>query len=230
MRILSVFGTRPEAIKMARVVNALQNTPGFDPVVCVTAQHRQMLDQVLDLFEIHPDYDLNLMQAGQGLGDTTAGTLRKLAPVLREAAPELVLVQGDTTTTFAAALAAFYQHVPVAHVEAGLRTGNIYAPWPEEINRRLTSTIASTHFPPTPRARDNLLREGVDAATIHVTGNTVIDALLEAVDKTRSDDALRQRLESRVRFLEPEAAHHSGDRASARGISARVSTISAKRC
>lgn len=180
MKILSIFGTRPEAIKMAPVVQALAITPDFDfePLVCVTAQHREMLDQVLRLFEIKPDFDLDVMKPGQSLEQLTAAVLQGLGAVLREAKPELVLVHGDTTTTLAASLAAFYQQIPVGHVEAGLRTGNMYSPWPEEINRKLTGGIATCHFAPTAGARDNLLAEGVDSDAILVTGNTVIDALL----------------------------------------------------
>ncbi len=177
-RVLSVFGTRPEAIKMAPVVQALGVVPGVESFVCVTAQHRRMLDQVLELFAIRPDIDLDLMQPGQDLFDVTAAALLRLRPVLREVRPDLVLVQGDTTTCFAAALAAFYQGIVVGHVEAGLRTGDLLAPFPEEANRALVGRLASHHFAPTATARDNLLREGVPAGRITVTGNTVIDALL----------------------------------------------------
>jgi len=176
-RVLSIFGTRPEAIKMAPVVRALAAAPGIDSLVCVTAQHRRMLDQVLDLFAIRPDVDLDLMRPGQDLFDVTASVLLRLRDVLREVRPDVVLVQGDTTTCFAAALAAFYERVAVAHVEAGLRTGDLAAPFPEEANRALVSRIAGHHFPPTAEARDNLLREGIPETRITVTGNTVIDAL-----------------------------------------------------
>ena len=185
-RVLSVFGTRPEAIKMAPVVLALEQAEGFESRVCVTAQHRQMLDQVLNLFEITPDYDLDIMLPGQDLFDVTARSLLGLRDVLRKDKPDLVLVQGDTTTCFTAALAAFYEHIPVGHVEAGLRTGNLKAPFPEEANRSLVGRIASFHFPPTERARQNLLAEGIADDRICVTGNTVIDALLMVRDKVET--------------------------------------------
>lgn len=177
-RVLSIFGTRPEAIKMAPVVRALAAHPGFDSRICVTAQHRSMLDQVLGLFEIEPHYDLNVMSPGQDLFDVTSRVLLGLRSVIREESPDIVLVQGDTTTCFAGALAAFYEDVPVAHVEAGLRTGNLRAPFPEEANRTLVSRIAELHFAPTDRSRRNLLAENVPQAQVIVTGNTVIDALL----------------------------------------------------
>jgi len=203
MRLLAVFGTRPEAIKMAPVLRRLAAVPGLTPLVCVTGQHRQMLDQVLELFAIRPDYDLDLMRAGQGLTYVTTAVLERLAEVLEQARPDRILVQGDTTTTFAAALAAFYAGVPVGHVEAGLRTGNVQAPWPEEMNRRLTTTIADLHFPPTAAARANLLAEGVDAARITVTGNTVIDALLEAVALLDADPARRAAIVAALPKLDP---------------------------
>ena len=178
--ILSIFGTRPEAIKMAPLVRAIAVASDLKGTVCVTAQHRQMLDQVLELFEIHPDLDLDLMQPGQDLFDVTAGALIGLRQVLRARRPDLVLVQGDTTTCFVGALAAFYENVPVAHVEAGLRTGNLRAPFPEEGNRQMVSRLAALHLAPTASARDNLLREGIPPERIAVTGNTVIDALLLA--------------------------------------------------
>ena len=203
-KILSVFGTRPEAIKMAPVVKELAKHPEhFDSQVCVTAQHRQMLDQVLDLFQIKPEYDLNIMQPGQSLTDITCGVLQGLARVLIECKPNVVLVHGDTSTTMAVSLAAYYQQIAVGHVEAGLRTGNIYSPWPEEMNRRLTSAIASFHFAPTEAARDNLLREGIAADDIVVTGNTVIDALLDVVRLLRSDQALQRQMAERFSFLDP---------------------------
>ena len=183
LRVMSVFGTRPEAIKMAPVVLGLDQAEGIESLVCVTAQHRQMLDQVLDLFEISPDFDLNLMSPGQDLYDITAKSLLGLRDILRQAKPDLVLVHGDTTTCFAAALSAFYENIPVGHVEAGLRTGNLRAPFPEEANRSLVGRLASHHFAPTESARQNLLREGVDDESILVTGNTVIDALLMVRDK-----------------------------------------------
>ncbi len=179
MKVLSVFGTRPEAIKMAPIVKELcRRTEQFTPVVCITAQHRQMLDQVLSLFEIEPDYDLNIMTAGQSLGYITAKAMEGLDGVIEKEEPDAVLVQGDTTTTLCGALAAFYHKVKVGHVEAGLRTKNKYAPYPEEINRRLTTQLADYHFAPTTRARDCLLREGIDGKAIYLTGNTVVDALL----------------------------------------------------
>ena len=177
LRVLSVFGTRPEAIKMAPVVRALAAAGHIDARVCVTAQHREMLDQVLGLFAIVPDYDLNVMRPGQDLTDITAAVLAGLRPVLAEFRPHLLLVHGDTTTTLAASLAAYYARVAVGHVEAGLRTGNIYAPWPEEINRRVAGVLTALHFAPTERSRANLLAENVPESTITVTGNTVIDAL-----------------------------------------------------
>ena len=185
-RVLSVFGTRPEAIKMAPVVLALEQAEDFESRVCVTAQHREMLDQVLNLFEITPDYDLDIMLPGQDLFDVTARSLLGLRDVLRKDKPDLVLVQGDTTTCFTAALAAFYEHIPVGHVEAGLRTGNLDAPFPEEANRSLVGRIAAYHFAPTQRSRQNLLAESVPDDKIWVTGNTVIDALLMVRDKVEA--------------------------------------------
>lgn len=178
LRVLSVFGTRPEAIKMAPVVLGLKETKGIESLVCVTAQHRQMLDQVLDLFKIKPDYDLNIMKPGQDLFDVTSNALLGMREVLRESKPDLVLVHGDTTTCFAAALAAFYEQIKVGHVEAGLRTGDMSAPFPEEANRSLVGRIARYHFAPTKSSEQNLLNENVDSGSILVTGNTVIDALL----------------------------------------------------
>jgi len=193
--ILLIFGTRPEAIKMAPLVKEFQRySDDYKTVVCVTGQHREMLDQVLQIFEIKPDYDLNIMKQGQDLYDVTARVLVGLRDVLKAVSPDVVLVHGDTTTSMAAALAAFYQQIPVGHVEAGLRTHNIYSPWPEEINRQLTGRIATYHFAPTPLSRQNLLNEGVEPAHIHVTGNTVIDALYWVVDRIKSDRALSQTL------------------------------------
>lgn len=193
--ILLIFGTRPEAIKMAPLVKEFQRySDDYKTVVCVTGQHREMLDQVLQIFEIKPDYDLNIMKQGQDLYDVTARVLVGLRDVLKAVSPDVVLVHGDTTTSMAAALAAFYQQIPVGHVEAGLRTHNIYSPWPEEINRQLTGRIATYHFAPTPLSRQNLLNEGVEPAHIHVTGNTVIDALYWVVDRIKSDGALSQTL------------------------------------
>ena len=190
-----MFGTRPEAIKMAPLVKAFeQYTEDFKTIVCVTGQHRQMLDQVLGLFEIVPDYDLNIMKQGQDLYDVTSRVLLGMRDVLREVQPDVVLVHGDTTTSTAAALAAFYQQIPVGHVEAGLRTHNIYSPWPEEMNRQITGRIATYNFSPTPLSRQNLLEEKVSEASITVTGNTVIDALYWVVDKIKRDEALSEEL------------------------------------
>ena len=204
MKILVVFGTRPEAIKMAPVVRRLAATPGLQTRVCVTAQHRQMLDQVLDLFGIVPDFDLDLMQPGQDLTGITTGILNGLRPILGDGGYDLLLVHGDTTTTMAAALAAFYARVPVGHVEAGLRTGNIDAPWPEEMNRRVVGRIARIHFAPTETARANLLAENVPDTAIHVTGNTVIDALQEIVARFDGDPALDARMQALFPFLDPD--------------------------
>ena len=186
-----VFGTRPEAIKMAPLVKEFQKYPeDFETIVCVTGQHREMLDQVLKLFEIAPDYDLNIMKQGQDLYDVTVRVLTGMRDILTEVKPDIVLVHGDTTTSTAAALAAFYQQIPVGHVEAGLRTHNIYSPWPEEMNRQITGRIAEYYFAPTPLSRENLLKENVDDEKITVTGNTVIDALYMVVDKFKNNDQL----------------------------------------
>ena len=196
-KVMLVFGTRPEAIKMAPLVKAFEQYPGdFETVVCVTGQHREMLDQVLRIFDITPDYDLNIMKQGQDLYDVTARVLLGMRDVLREVQPDVVLVHGDTTTSTAAALAAFYQQIPVGHVEAGLRTHNIYSPWPEEMNRQITGRIATYNFSPTPLSRQNLLEEKVSEASITVTGNTVIDALYWVVDKIKRDEALSEELKS----------------------------------
>ena len=190
-----VFGTRPEAIKMAPLVKEFQKHPDkFQTIVCVTGQHRQMLDQVLEIFDIRPDFDLDIMKQGQDLYDVTARVLTGMRDVLSEARPDVVLVHGDTTTSTAAALAAFYQQIPVGHVEAGLRTHNIYSPWPEEMNRQITGRIATHHFAPTPLSRENLMAEGVSTDRIAATGNTVIDALYMVVDKIRRDTDLGCRL------------------------------------
>ena len=202
IKVLTVFGTRPEAIKMASVVRALSESPDVDVKVCVTAQHRQMLDQVLDLFSLTPDFDLNLMTPGQDLSDITSKVLIGMRGVLREWRPDYVFVHGDTTTTFATSLAAYYERIPVGHVEAGLRTGNIYSPWPEEVNRCLTGVIASLHFAPTEHAQQNLLAEGVPAANICVTGNTVVDALLDVVARLDTDTELKREMEAQFSFLD----------------------------
>ena len=195
-KIMLVFGTRPEAIKMAPLVKEFQKYPDdFETIVCVTGQHREMLDQVLHIFDIKPDYDLNIMKQGQDLYDVTARVLLGMRDVLKEAQPDVVLVHGDTTTSTAAALAAFYQQLPVGHVEAGLRTHNIYSPWPEEMNRQITGRIATYDFAPTPLSRENLLKENVSEDKITVTGNTVIDALYWVVDKIKSDKILDSELE-----------------------------------
>lgn len=191
-----VFGTRPEAIKMAPLVKEFQKCPeAFQTIVCVTGQHREMLDQVLEIFDIKPDYDLNIMKQGQDLYDVTARVLTGMRDVLKEAHPDVVLVHGDTTTSTAAALAAFYQQIPVGHVEAGLRTHDIYSPWPEEMNRLITGRIATWHFAPTPLSQKNLLKENVSESAITVTGNTVIDALYLVVEKIKNDAALGKELE-----------------------------------
>ena len=190
-KILLVFGTRPEAIKMAPLVKKLQSMPeDFQTIVCVTGQHREMLDQVLHIFDIIPDYDLNIMKQGQDLYDVTSRVLLGMREVLKEVQPDMVLVHGDTTTSTAAALAAFYQQIPVGHVEAGLRTGNIYSPWPEEMNRLMTGRIATYHFSPTPLSKQNLLSENVNENQILVTGNTVIDALRIVVERLQNDEDL----------------------------------------
>lgn len=205
MKTLCVFGTRPEAIKMAPLVQALGADERFESRVCVTGQHREMLDQVLDLFEITPDHDLNIMKPGQDLTDVTCAILGGLREILREEKPDIVLVHGDTATTFATSLAAYYQQIPVGHVEAGLRTGNLYSPWPEEANRKLTGALAELHFAPTETSKNNLLAEGVNQANVVVTGNTVIDALLEVVEKLDHDHALLERMQAEFSFLRPEA-------------------------
>lgn len=201
LKVLSVFGTRPEAIKMAPLALALAEDDRFESKVCVTAQHRQMLDQVLDLFELTPDYDLNIMQPGQDLNGVTTAILQGMKEVFEDFKPDIVLVHGDTATTFATALAAYYQQIPVAHVEAGLRTGNLYSPWPEEGNRKLTGALAALHFAPTENSRSNLLSEGVKPELVHVTGNTVIDALLDVVKKLEASSSLKTALENQFSFI-----------------------------
>ena len=195
-KVMLVFGTRPEAIKMAPLVKEFQKQKErIETVVCVTGQHREMLDQVLEIFDIKPDYDLNIMKQGQDLYDVTARVLTGMREVLKEVKPDVVLVHGDTTTSTAAALATFYQQIPVGHVEAGLRTHNIYSPWPEEMNRLLTGRLATYHFSPTPLSRNNLIKESVDDRNIIVTGNTVIDALYWVVDKIKNNKELDNELE-----------------------------------
>ncbi len=194
-----VFGTRPEAIKMCPLVKEFQKSPvDFRTIVCVTGQHREMLDQVLRIFDVTPDYDLNIMKQRQDLYDVTARVLTGLRDVLKEVKPDVVFVHGDTTTSTAAAIAAFYQQIPVAHIEAGLRTHNIYSPWPEEVNRQLTSRIATFNFAPTPLSKENLLRENVQPESITVTGNTVIDALYMVVDKIKNDTELSKQLDKNL--------------------------------
>ncbi|RAS23786.1 non-hydrolyzing UDP-N-acetylglucosamine 2-epimerase [Paraburkholderia bryophila] len=203
-RVLLTFGTRPEAIKMAPLVKRLQRAAGVECLVCVTGQHREMLDQVLELFDIRPDFDLNVMKRGQDLYDVTASIMLGMRDVLSACRPDMVLVHGDTTTTLAATLAAFYQRIPVGHVEAGLRTGDLLSPWPEEANRKITSVLASLHFAPTERARDNLLAEGVAAHRIVVTGNTVIDALLQVRARLATDASLCRAAERLLPCFAPE--------------------------
>ncbi len=203
-KILTVFGTRPEAIKMAPLVHSLAADKRFDAKVCVTAQHREMLDQVLDLFEITPDFDLNIMKPGQSLNDVTTAILTGMKPVLEEFQPDVVLVHGDTATTFATALAAYYQQIPVGHVEAGLRTGNIYSPWPEEANRKLTGTITRYHLAPTATSKANLLAENIAESDVTVTGNTVIDALFWVRDKIEQNVALKEELTAQYPMIDPD--------------------------
>ncbi|MCJ8296682.1 MAG: UDP-N-acetylglucosamine 2-epimerase (non-hydrolyzing) [Colwellia sp.] len=202
MKVLTVFGTRPEAIKMAPLVHALAEDPRFEAKVCVTAQHREMLDQVLELFKIMPDFDLDLMKAGQTLNEVTARILLKLKPVLNDFKPDIVLVHGDTATTFAATLAAYYEQIPVGHIEAGLRTQNIYSPWPEEGNRKLTGALTKYHFAPTETSKENLLLENYAEEDIIVTGNTVIDALLMVQAKITEDTELNASLAARFSMLD----------------------------
>ena len=203
MKILLVFGTRPEAIKMAPLVHKLKADSSFETKVCVTAQHREMLDQVLDLFEITPDYDLDVMVQGQTLESLTAKIITDFSKVLETEKPDLVLVHGDVTTGVASALASFYKKIPVGHVEAGLRTGDIFAPWPEEMNRRLIGQMAAYHFAPTETAKQNLLKENIPSDRIFVTGNSVIDALLFISHKIKKDEALQQTLREKFSFLDP---------------------------
>lgn len=204
MRILTVFGTRPEAIKLAPVVLAFQDAAGAEHATCVTGQHREMLDQVLSVFDLKPEFDLNIMRPGQDLAHVTTATLSGMGDVIDSFRPDWLIVQGDTTTAFAAALAAFYRQIKVAHVEAGLRTGNVLSPWPEEMNRRLVGQLASMHFPPTETAAANLRREGVSEDAILVTGNTVIDALQLVADRLESDPALSSAYAKQFEFLDPD--------------------------
>ena len=212
-KILLVFGTRPEAIKMAPLVKKLQEMPEeFQTVVCVTGQHREMLDQVLRLFDITPEYDLNIMKPNQDLYDITSRILLGMRDVLKEVKPDIVLVHGDTTTSMAAALAAFYQQIAVGHVEAGLRTGNIYSPWPEEMNRLMTGRISTVHFSPTPLAKQNLLQEHVDEAKIVVTGNTVIDALQMVVERLKNDEQLASEVAAKINQMGYDVQRLEGNR------------------
>lgn len=204
LKILVIFGTRPEAIKLAPLIKLLKNSKKIDVKVLVTAQHRQMLDQVLDIFEIKPDYDLNLMRNDQDLTDITARILEGCRKIFTNFKPDLVIVHGDTTTTFASSLSAFYHHIDVAHVEAGLRTFNMYSPFPEEMNRVMTSKIAKFHFSPTQESAENLLKEGIAHDKVFVTGNTVIDSLLEVVEKIRSDFSLKNKIEDYFKKLIPD--------------------------
>tara|TARA_S200000501_G_scaffold76007_1_gene67817 strand:- start:4717 stop:5835 length:1119 start_codon:yes stop_codon:yes gene_type:complete len=201
VKILSIFGTRPEAIKMAPVIKALENEAGIESLICVTAQHRDMLDQVLELFNIKPDYDLDIMTPNQNLIDLTTVCLKRLNEVLSDCIPDRVLVHGDTTTSFVAALACYYSKIPVAHIEAGLRTNNIYSPWPEEMNRRLTDTICDLHFAPTQKAKNNLLQNGIPETSIHITGNTVIDALLDISNRIEKKKDLVQSINTEILTL-----------------------------
>lgn len=203
IKIMSVFGTRPEAIKMAPLVQALCSDPRFEAKLCITSQHRAMLDQVLSLFDLTADFDLDVMAPGQSLAHITSRVLTALQPILEAEKPDMVLVHGDTATTFAASLGAYYARVPVGHVEAGLRTGNIYSPWPEEANRKLTSALAACHFAPTDRARDNLLAENINPESVFVTGNTVIDALLGIQGRLSRESALSHSVARQFPFLDP---------------------------
>ncbi|WP_444922765.1 non-hydrolyzing UDP-N-acetylglucosamine 2-epimerase [Microbulbifer sp. DLAB2-AF] len=201
-KVLIIFGTRPEAIKMAPLVREFSKNKGIECKVCVTAQHRLMLDQVLDVFEIRPDWDLDIMKHGQDLTDITGGILLGLRSILKEWKPDVVMVHGDTTTTLAASLACYYEKIPVGHVEAGLRTGNIYSPWPEEMNRRLTGAIATLHFAPTLKAKENLLSEGVADKAIKITGNTVVDALYEAISIIKSNPEIENEFLKKFSFID----------------------------
>ncbi len=213
IKVMLIFGTRPEAIKMAPLVKALQGSPDvFAPVVCVTGQHREMLDQVLDIFGVKPDFDLDIMKPGQDLYDVSARVLLGLREVLQKAQPDIVLVHGDTTTSSMAALAAFYQRIPVGHVEAGLRTFDIYSPWPEEMNRQITGRLATYHYAPTERSRDNLLKENVEEDSVVVTGNTVIDALKWVITRIHDEPQLRASLEQNLAAAGYDVARLSAGR------------------
>ncbi|WP_325892022.1 non-hydrolyzing UDP-N-acetylglucosamine 2-epimerase [Grimontia sp. NTOU-MAR1] len=203
-KVLTVFGTRPEAIKMAPLVHLLNKDTELEAKVCVTAQHREMLDQVLELFEIKPDYDLNIMKPGQSLNEVTSNILLKMKDVFEDFKPDIVLVHGDTATTLAVSLAAYYEKICVGHVEAGLRTGNIYSPWPEEANRKLTGALASVHFAPTKSSSDNLIKENISASDISITGNTVIDALLWVNEKINNDSDMSAALSSAFPYLDSD--------------------------
>lgn len=205
LRVLSVFGTRPEAIKMSPVVKILERDPYFVSKVCVTGQHREMLDQVLDVFGIVPDFDLGVMEHGQSLSSLTSKILASIGPVFDEFAPDIVLVHGDTTTTFATSLSAYYHQLPVGHVEAGLRSKNLFSPWPEEGNRRLTGVLSNLHFAPTERSAQNLKLENVDPSNIFITGNTVVDSLMLALNKLRVDPDLEHRIQKEWDFVKPNS-------------------------
>ena len=212
-KIMLVFGTRPEAIKMAPLVQELRKHPDqYETLLCVTGQHREMLDQVLNIFGIVQDYDLNIMKPGQDLYDVTTRVLSGMRDVLTQSQPDVVLVHGDTTTSMAVALAAFYQQIPVGHVEAGLRTYNIYSPWPEEMNRQITGRIATYHFSPTPLGRENLLHEGIEKSRIFITGNTVIDALYAVVNKMKDDVSLQLSLEKKLKAAGYDAGRLAAER------------------
>lgn len=203
-KILSIFGTRPEAIKMAPLVKKLQQHPDIDSYVCVTAQHREMLDQVLQLFDIVPDFDLNIMKSAQDLTDITSEILIKLRPVLQNIRPDRILIHGDTTTAMASAMVAFYEKIPVAHVEAGLRTGDMHSPWPEEMNRRVVSVFADMHFAPTSMAKSNLINEGVNGEQVFVTGNTIIDSILMVKEKLHLNRDIEKQFGDMFSFLDPQ--------------------------
>lgn len=201
-KVLTVFGTRPEAIKMAPIILELEKEELFESKVCVTAQHREMLDQVLDLFDISPDFDLNIMRSGQTLNEISSNILINLKPIINDFKPDVILVHGDTSTTFAASLAAYYEKIKIGHVEAGLRTGDIYSPWPEEANRKLTSVLAEYHFSPTNKSRENLIIENVAPEKVYITGNTVIDSLLMVSDKIDNDSELLNRFKDKFNFID----------------------------